>query len=323
MAKNNRERINVLKQELNLIEDNIDNIKITLSNYSTLETKLINHTAKSEELNKSIQLIHTNVVNNETSIKNIAEEIKRGKINIDSILEKIQTNKSEIDSIYDTVFGIKNSKGVREGGLEDQIKERLDEINKQQKEQQDTYDKLTKKVQDLLPKATSAGLASAYADQKRTYETPEIIWAFVAGVAMIIITIFGYLNFNEAKEFKNVTEALSTLIARLPLFFGVTWLAIYAGKQQSQNKRLQQEYAHKETLARSLEGYKREIENLSGKKSEDIINLFMEKVVEVVAFNPSDTLDKNHENKPPYIKEALEKLLPNGKENLDITSKLK
>ena len=56
-------------------------------------------------------------------------------------------------------------------------------------------------------------------------------------------------------------------------------------------------------MARSLEGYKREIESLSDEKNLTL-NGFMQNAVDSVAFNPSSTLDKNQDTKLPYIEEV-------------------
>ena len=45
-----------------------------------------------------------------------------------------------------------------------------------------------------------------------------------------------------------LNEALIALLKDLPFFIPTIWLAAYASKQQSQNKRLQQEYALKRPM---------------------------------------------------------------------------
>jgi hypothetical protein len=47
----------------------------------------------------------------------------------------------------------------------------------------------------------------------------------------------------------------------------LVWLAFFASKQQAQNKRLQEEYAHREAMSKSFAGYKREAEKLDPKDS--------------------------------------------------------
>ena len=308
---NNQERIRAIKQELATVEESLKSIKQTVSRYGDLDSKLSAYSQGAEKLHGEIKNAHTSISNISNSIKEASGQVNKDKETADTLIKEIQKSKARVETIYDSVFGKQSQDGTRTGGLEDHVRKRLNSIDEQQKTQQSAYEELKKKVEGLLPGATSTGLAKSYAEQKDTYALPERVWSVVAVLAMIIIIGFGYLIFDAAKNVKTASEAFAILVVRLPIFLGATWLAFYAGKQQSQNKRLQQEYAHKETLARSLEGYKREIENLSGTKSEEIMNSFMENVVKIVAFNPSNTLDKSHGTYPPYVKEVLERILPN------------
>ena len=102
--------------------------------------------------------------------------------------------------------------------------------------------------------------------------------------------------FWSFKEVTTIEGALLWLVSRFPFFFAAIWLALYSSSQQSQTKRLEQEYAHKEALAKSFEWYKREIENLwEDGAVKEILNKLISNVVEMTWYNPSETLDKKHE----------------------------
>ena len=93
------------------------------------------------------------------------------------------------------------------------------------------------------------------------------------------------------------------VVSRLPFFIPVFWLAIFASKQQSQNKRLQQEYAYKETLTKSYEADKREIESLPESKEKDALSAtLLNTMIEMAKENPSATLHSDaHNDGPPSI----------------------
>jgi hypothetical protein len=56
---------------------------------------------------------------------------------------------------------------------------------------------------------------------------------------------------------------LRGLAMRLPLVIPLVWLAIYAGRNYMLSLRLEEDYAYKEAISISFEGYKREMENIA------------------------------------------------------------
>jgi hypothetical protein len=111
---------------------------------------------------------------------------------------------------------------------------------------------------------------------------------------------------------QNLSEAFIGLLKDLPFFIPTLWLASYASKQQSQYKRLQQEYAFKETNAKSFHGHKMQIEALmkDGIADKDLLLQLLAQLVVITAQNPSVTLDnKSHEDNSPILKLA-EKIFP-------------
>ena len=115
---------------------------------------------------------------------------------------------------------------------------------------------------------------------------------------MMVLSIWGYqqsnFEFNEMWKFT---------LGNLPFIGGAIWLAIFSSKQRSQNKRLQQEYAYKEDIAKIYYGLKQEIDELGesdlGKKlNESVLKL----VIDVVGLNPSESLEsKSHIDNGPIL----------------------
>ncbi len=86
---------------------------------------------------------------------------------------------------------------------------------------------------------------------------------------------------------------MNNLLFKLPLYVPLVWLALYASKRRSENQRLEQEYAHKEALAKSYSSYKQQIKEL---KQEDQLLLIklLDSAIAAMANNASDVLDKKH-----------------------------
>ena len=101
-------------------------------------------------------------------------------------------------------------------------------------------------------------------------------------------------------------EMLKTLLVRAPVVIPVVWFAVFSATRRSQYERLQQEYAHKEALASSYEGYKKQLQDLKG-DAEDLQKELIAKSINAIAYNASTTLDGKHTEKPPIF-QMLEKL---------------
>jgi flagellar motility protein MotE (MotC chaperone) len=189
-------------------------------------------------------------------------------------------------------------------GQRQRIDELENEIKVKKKLWEDNSDALFKKIEGLLPGATATGLAKAYEEQRKSYNKPYWGWASVFVITLCCIIWFAIANLIDADS---VEKAFLKVISRLPFFVPAFWLAIFASKQQSQNKRLQQEYAHKESLAKSYEADKREIEKLPDSPEKNKLSeKLLDTMIESAKFNPSETLgSKTHNDGPPSVFELF------------------
>jgi hypothetical protein len=85
------------------------------------------------------------------------------------------------------------------------------------------------------------------------------------------------------------------------------WLTLFASKRRSESLRLQQEYAHKEALAKSYQNFKAQIDAL-GQSEPELMNKLLSSAIEAVSKNASDTLDKKHGDKTP-VHEGVDGLI--------------
>ena len=102
------------------------------------------------------------------------------------------------------------------------------------------------------------------------------------------------------------SEMLRTILTRVPIIAPVIWLAIFSATRRSQYERLQQEYAHKESLASSYQSYKMQLVDLKV-DGDQLQKELIAKSIDAIAYNASKSLDGNHTEKPPVL-QLLEKL---------------
>lgn len=245
--------------------------------------------------------------------ESIEKKIKSGLSNVESdteesalLIDELKKKINDFTKYYNLIFGEKDENDVRQGGLKEAIKNREKELDNFKAAQQLKYNTLIEEIEGLLPSATSAGLASAYYAMKMSFEKPikNSAKTFYASIACLIITAFisitqeiswTYIKFHEIPE---LTKLASNFLYKLPIILPVIWLALYSSKRRSEALRLQQEYAHKEALAKSFQNFKAQIEAL-GEETPVLMNKLLEAAIDAVSKNASDTLDKKHGDKTP------------------------
>jgi hypothetical protein len=130
---------------------------------------------------------------------------------------------------------------------------------------------LMERVEGLLPGATSAGLASSFNKQKARFVAPQRqwLWTFVSCIVGLVLLAFpSFLSLLGVNWFGHAPDPTwdatwRSLTLRLPIVAPLVWLAIYAGRNYMISLRLEEDYAYKEAISTSFEGYKREMEKIA------------------------------------------------------------
>jgi len=256
-----------------------------------------------------ITKLHTEFFTSVSGKKSIENGIKKAEEEIKKSAESIRIKKVDFDEYYDKLFGSKNEAGKETIGLKQEAEENKNKLEDLYKQEAEKFKALFDKIEGLLSGATSVGLARAFADQKKNYSTPNILWSTIFVLTMLSMATFGFFTWRDiigSGEF-TISLIMSRILARTPFFIATIWLGYFASKQQSQNKRLEQEYAHKESAARSYEGFKRQIDSLDQTKENTALSLkLLTNIVESIGYNPSVTLDnESHREEPPLLDKVL------------------
>lgn len=209
----------------------------------------------------------------------------------------------------------------RVGGLQQEIDERQKQLEEYNGEQKTKFKSLKDEIESLLKDATNASLASSYEKSKESYKWAIYGWNAIFILSMLSIVGIAVWGFVEVAD--NLSEPLAILgaiLVRLPFYIPLAWLAIFSTQRRNESKRLQEEYKHKETLARSFLGYKKQIDEIQSDSSQNDMNLakkLMENLVEMTSQNPNKALDKTKKDNTPTT-ELLETLakLPNESKTL-------
>lgn len=217
---------------------------------------------------------------------------------------------TDIDKFYVKIFGAMEN-NQRVGGLQQEIENRQNELDKYNEKQKAKFKSLQDEIESLLKDATNASLASSYEKSKESYTKAIYGWnaTFILSMLSIVgIAVWGFIE--VADRISEPLAILGAILVRLPFYIPLAWLAIFSTQRRNESKRLQEEYKHKETLARSFLGYKQQIDEIQSDSSQDNINLakkLMENLVEMTNENPNKALDKIKKENMPII-DFFEKL---------------
>nr|WP_257929118.1 hypothetical protein [Campylobacter lari]MCR6513236.1 hypothetical protein [Campylobacter lari] len=231
---------------------------------------------KVEELNKKID----DFLNKYAEIID-DEENSKYEIFI-SVYADFISKKEELDDFYKTIFGSGDNKS-----LEEELEER--------KEQLKIIEEEAKKVIDL---SSDAGLAAGFFAQAEKAK-----WNKDVNLIFFILVILCMACFNYATiDWGNLSNIdLVSIIVRLMINTPFIWAATVANININKYFKLEQEYAHKESLAKSFERYKDQIKDLSAnyetdEKQVELMIKLLDTNIEAFKKNPSDNIEKIRSN---------------------------
>lgn len=221
------------------------------------------------------------------------------------------------------MMGSEENDETQTNGLKAQIEEREAQLNKMSDSFNKRFSSLFEQIEGLLPGATSAGLATAYNSRRMKAEksAQNYSLAFFSGVVILSVSAratvtqtFSLWPFHlEFIKIENAKEYIDKLLFKLPIVIPVLWATLTVSKRRSEMQRLAEEYAHKEALAQSYEGFKKQIDEL-GKKDDTFVQKLLEEILKAISLNAAKTLDGKHGEKMPVqdiIEETVRKSISN------------
>ncbi len=252
----------------------------------------------------------------ETAIKDYLKNAETQSGKIDSLLEKNDEKLKELNRFYNAVYGQEELDGSRTDGLKKEIETRREELDKFKENHELKYNAFVNEIESLVSGATSAGLAKAYYDLKNSFSDKIRVYSrlfYGAITGLLVISLFSLIHkigwlYVEMVDTSKLDILLPNIVNKLPFILPILWLAIFASKRRSEADRLQQEYAHKEAIAKSYENFKKQIKEL-GESDPELMKKLLGAAIDAISENASHTLDKKHGDNSP-LHELVEKVVP-------------
>lgn len=294
------------------------------------------------ELDEEIERLNTAFVDSEglhTKITSVYKEALRKKKEVDTAYEEINgyTHIDEDTEEETYVEGLKDKLDVTYTSLEEGfenmksdfssyseevrhqftsfITQKGEEFYSRAKEWDKGYDKVLTKINNLLPNALTVGLSHAYSSKKgeEEKERKSLVIRFNVGIAGLILvslipfgvsidSLVGGLPLEEV-----ITRMPRLVLAILPIYIPVMWVAYSANRKMNLSKRLIEEYAHKEVLSRTFEGLSKQINDIEDADTSSELRLkLLYNVLEVSAENPGKLISDYNKSDHPLM-DALDK----------------
>ncbi|WNM18099.1 hypothetical protein [Flavobacterium capsici] len=276
---------------------------------------------KIETLYKSIQVRKREIDNTHRDIFGYTE-IQKDE-NDKEVEVKIEGLKEQLDETYDELVDsldklekdIAKTQTDTQNNYSNFIIEKEEHYKKTHDEWNKEYDSVLDKITKLLPNALTTGLSYAYSE-KKTNELEEskdyaktFRWA-VFGLTLVSLIPFGLSVFfiYQDKPFLDVINYSPRLVlAIVPLYIPILWIAYSSNKKLNLSKRLIEEYTHKEVLSKTFEGLSRQIDSIDDTDiSTDLKIKLLYNILSVSSENPGKLISDYNKSDHPLM-DALEK----------------
>lgn len=219
-----------------------------------------------QELDKKIDILEAS----EETAATIATQAKTAQDNTAKIQEAINSLSGQeakanahLESINTAANQIKEAQ-TSASALEKQNQTLLEKVKQQSK----TLEDLTKEaleqqklIENLLPRATSAGLAYAFNQQRSRFGWSQAGWAltFLASVGGLITFAW---HIKTGLPSVGNSDIWAYLLYRIPLASPMIWLGWFSAIQYGNVLRLKEDYAFKEATSMAFAGYREHMEHL-------------------------------------------------------------
>ncbi|MCG8409951.1 MAG: hypothetical protein MI739_01565 [Bacteroidales bacterium] len=309
-----------------------------VSNVSELENLFKNHPELAEEIEQleekvnnsedlltKVSSIYKNILSRKKEIDNLYYEINGyTETDEDSGEETvIEGLKDKLENIYDDLNSkLKELKSdfedfqLEKNDIFDSfMTERNEFFNSKEQDWTERYNFVLAKINSLLPNALTAGLSYAYSSKREGEEKEQksLITRFNWGIwGLIIVSLIPFgvsihsLVTGIALE-EVIVRIPRLVLAILPLYIPVMWVAYSANRKLNLSKRLMEEYAHKEALSKTFEGLSKQINDIEDSETSSELRLrLLYNILEVSSENPGKLISNYNKSDHPLM-DALDK----------------
>lgn len=260
------------------------------------------------ELSQHIALMQTT----QKELQGKMELLNQTKILADSIVKKCESIDATVVQVEDAASKIAEQAEGAETSLNDleadkkelmALKTSIEVLAEKNEALAETLKKQSEKVADLaiktqaqqnlidalLPRGTSAGLASSFRQQKERFAVSLRVWAGLFIVSLVALACFTW-GIKVTLPTGGSAELWTYILFRIPLAAPLVWLGWFCAIQYGNVLRLQEDYAFKEATSMAFAGYRDHMEHLNQVSDEDAGNAMAKLALVTIDILGSDPL---------------------------------
>lgn len=317
------EPVHRTEAELAALSEDINNLIKQKEEYKSLLKKaealsnLEKSIDKAEDTIVKISEINEEVEDYKEKISELAEYAKSGLI-------EISADQAESSKI---ISGIKATKQRADDQIEENLKsekeiqKKFSDLTVYEQVMKESFSNQQAEIQKIIDDANRASMAGSF-KTRVTEITSTLRWldtiTYLVLLSICILLVFFFTVSYSDKGF-SITEFLS----RIPITLPLIWLAWLTSRKSAYLSRIREDYAYKYSSAMAFEGYKKQVQEISG----DLLGKLLEIAVNNLGDNPTrlyndkvkhtpfdvDTLSDLIKSLPKDKIEELFKLVSNSK----------
>lgn len=316
-----RNEVNTLKEQMSSVlsesSERLEKISQMMSQCVGLPEKLSEANGQLSQINEKFSQVE-DVLNHSVKRKGQIDELHKSILGQNIKNENGETE--HVDGLKDDLESAYNGFDERVEKLENEIDDTIESIrtkyNDLLEESSTDYDSVSKKLKSLLPDALAAGLSAAYEKKKSEEEDylkksnslfNRLILCLVLVSCLPFLVDFYLLFVKGVPLLDVISDTPKILLAMIPLYFPILWLAYSTNKKSNLSKRIIEEYTHKSVLGRTYEGLSNQIESISDKEgiSDELRVKLLLNILHVSSENPGKLISDYKKSDHPLM-EALE-----------------
>lgn len=280
---------------------------------------------RSTEVSEGIESLQTHSMKKKSEIDALHKKIIGSDITgEDGATEHIDGLKDELETAYDNLTEqVEELDDTLQGKIETLETNHKEELEKSRElfdgmidESEAKVTSVKQKLTNLLPGAMAEGLSAAYEEKKNEEILSQTnlesrFSSAIGGLVLISLIPFSVnvylLGWEDAQLLDVIKDTPSLILAILPLYFPVLWLAYSTNKKLNLSKRLIEEYTHKAVLGKTFDGLSNQIESLTENTSvrDDLRTKLLFNLLQVSSENPGKLITDYDKSDHPLM-EAME-----------------
>lgn len=317
-------KIENITECIGTLEENFENNSELVEKLETLNQ----HFEQGEETKGKIETLLKSIQPKKKEIDNLYREIFgysdiQKDENDKDVEVKIEGLKDQLEDTYDN---LSKEFELLKSSISETKKETLTNYSSFIKEKEDAYSKtldnwnkehnnVLDKINKLLPNALTTGLSYAYSEKKesevaeskkyaKNFERAAIGLIFMSLIPFILSVVFIW---NGKSLHDVILDSPRFVLAIIPMYIPILWIAYSSNKKLNLSKRLIEEYTHKEVLSKTFEGLSHQINNIENEDlSADLRIKLLYNILSVSSENPGKLISDYNKSDHPLM-DALDK----------------